>query len=40
MSDTLTAALISVVLISMSTFAFYVIIDTWDKQSTGEREPL
>lgn len=40
MSDTLTAALISVVLISMSAFAFYVLIDTWDKQSTGEREPL
>ena len=40
MSDTLAATLITVILISVSAFAFYVLIDTWDKQSTGAREPL
>ena len=40
MSDTLAATLITVILISVSAFAFYVLIDTWDKQGTGAREPL
>ena len=40
MSDTLAAALTSVVLITVSAFAFYVLIDTWDKHSTGVSEAL
>lgn len=34
MSDTLAAALISSVLVTLSAFAFWILIDVWDDQST------